>query len=92
MKFKSIVATRRGGPEVLQIVENDLTRAKIGDRVAALTGHGSYTEMMTLGQEHLVPVPAFVSPAEGFFVTGKQGPLKEDELERAAAWSKGLHP
>jgi NADPH:quinone reductase-like Zn-dependent oxidoreductase len=102
MKYKSIVATRRGGPEVLQIIENDLTppaagqarikviatgvggthlnylhgrspfapkvpfvpgyevmgivnalcegvtRAKIGDRVAALTGHGSYTEMMTI--------------------------------------------
>ncbi len=25
-------------------------------------------------------------PAEGFFVTGEQGPLKDGELERAAAW------
>jgi len=25
---------------------------------------------------------------EGFFVTGKEGPLKEGELERAANWAK----
>jgi flavodoxin I len=30
-----------------------------------------------------------VSP-EGFFVTGTRGPLKEGELERAAAWAKGI--
>jgi flavodoxin I len=29
------------------------------------------------------------SPA-GFFVTGGEGPLKEGEVERAAAWAKGL--
>jgi hypothetical protein len=27
---------------------------------------------------------------EGFFVTGAKGPLKEGELERAAAWIKGI--
>jgi flavodoxin I len=27
---------------------------------------------------------------EGFFVTGTKGPLKEGELERAAAWVKGI--
>jgi len=27
---------------------------------------------------------------EGFFVEGTQGPLREGELERAAAWGKGL--
>jgi flavodoxin I len=26
----------------------------------------------------------------GFFVTGTEGPLKEGELERAAAWAKSL--
>jgi flavodoxin len=31
-----------------------------------------------------------VTPPEGFFVTGKEGPLKEGELERAAGWSKGI--
>ncbi len=27
---------------------------------------------------------------EGFFVKGKEGPLKEGELERAANWAKGI--
>ena len=36
----------------------------MGDRVAALTGHGGYTEMIYLGQEHLVPVPPSLDPAE----------------------------
>ncbi len=27
---------------------------------------------------------------EAFFVKGKEGPLKDGELERAAAWAKGL--
>ncbi|MBI4303414.1 MAG: flavodoxin family protein [Chloroflexi bacterium] len=30
------------------------------------------------------------APPEGFFVKGSKGPLKEGELERAAAWAKGL--
>ena len=30
------------------------------------------------------------SPPEGFFVKGREGPLKEGELERAAAWAKNL--
>jgi flavodoxin I len=29
-------------------------------------------------------------PPEPFFVKGKEGPLKEGELERAAAWAKGV--
>jgi flavodoxin I len=33
---------------------------------------------------------ALIAPPEGFFVTGGQGPLKEGELERAAAWARGL--
>ena len=31
-----------------------------------------------------------IAPPEGFFVTGTKGPLKEGELERAAAWAKGI--
>lgn len=31
-----------------------------------------------------------VLPAEGFFVAGKEGPLKPGELERAEKWVKGL--
>ena len=118
MKYKSVMATKRGGPEVLQIVENDLrdpaagearikvlasgvgrtdlnylhgyspfspkvpfvpgyeivgvveavgagvSRVAVGDRVAALTGQGGYTEIIYLGQEHLVAVPASLAPAE----------------------------
>jgi flavodoxin I len=29
-------------------------------------------------------------PPGGFYVTGGEGPLKEGELERAAAWARGL--
>ena len=29
-------------------------------------------------------------PPEGFYVAGTEGPLKEDELERAAAWVKQI--
>ena len=118
MKYKSITVTKRGSPEVLQIVENDLrppaagearirvlatgvgrtdinyrygyspfsprvpfvpgyeimgvvdavgervTQVVVGDRVAALTGHGGYSEVIYLGQEHLVPVPQSLDPAE----------------------------
>ena len=31
-----------------------------------------------------------VGTAEGFIVLDREGPLKEGELERAAAWAKGL--
>lgn len=30
------------------------------------------------------------APAEGFFVTGEQGPLKDGEIERAAVWASRL--
>jgi flavodoxin len=30
------------------------------------------------------------APPEGFFVTGEQGPLRDGELQRAAAWAGGL--
>lgn len=31
-----------------------------------------------------------VAPPEGFIVTGKEGPLKDGEVERAQAWVKNL--
>ena len=118
IKYKSVTVTRRGGPEVLEVVENELrepaagearirvlavgvgatdvnyrygysplspkvpfvpgyeimgvvdavgsavTRVKAGDRVAALTGYGGYSEMIYQGQEHLVLVPPSLNPAE----------------------------
>jgi flavodoxin I len=33
---------------------------------------------------------ALIASPEGFFVTATKGPLKEGELERAAAWAKGI--
>jgi len=31
-----------------------------------------------------------IASPEGFFVKGKEGPLKEGELERAARWAKEI--
>ncbi len=31
-----------------------------------------------------------VSPPEGFFVTGKKGPIKDGELERAVSWAREM--
>ncbi|KKR94701.1 MAG: Flavodoxin, partial [Candidatus Roizmanbacteria bacterium GW2011_GWA1_41_13] len=31
-----------------------------------------------------------VVPAEGFIVTGREGPLKKGELERAAEWAREI--
>jgi NADPH:quinone reductase-like Zn-dependent oxidoreductase len=118
MKYKSVIVTKRGGPEVMQIVENELhepaageVRIKVlatgvgrtdinyryglspfspkvpyipgyeimgmvdavgtgvnrftaGNPVAALTGQGGYSEMIYLGQEHLVHVPKSLAPDE----------------------------
>jgi NADPH:quinone reductase-like Zn-dependent oxidoreductase len=122
MKFKSIIISKKGGPEVLQVVENEfrlldkeevlikiqacgvgrtdigyrrgeiafapkipfvpgyeilgivdaigegVTKVAKGDRVAALTGHGGYSEYIYLGQEHLVRVPTSLNPAEAVTV------------------------
>jgi NADPH:quinone reductase-like Zn-dependent oxidoreductase len=118
MKYKCVIVTKKGSPEVLKIVENDLrtplageariktlatsvgrtdvgyrkgdlsfapripfvpgyeilgvvdavgegvTNVAVGDRVAALIGHGGYSEYVYLGKEHLVQVPATHDPAE----------------------------
>jgi NADPH:quinone reductase-like Zn-dependent oxidoreductase len=118
MKYKSIVATRRGGPEVLQVIENDLRppasgevririqatpvvlpdvqarygqspfapkvpfvpgytilgivdaigarvdSVAVGNRIAAHTVLGGYSEYIYLRQEDLIPVPDGLDPAE----------------------------
>ena len=118
MKYKSVIVTRRGGPEVLQIIENDLrmpsvgevrikilatpvslpdvearygrspfkpklpfvpgyaiigvvdaigedvTKAEVGDRVAALTIHGGFAEYIFLGEKKLIPIPPTLDPVE----------------------------
>lgn len=118
MKFKNVIITKRGGPEVLQVVENELVSPKnkevlikvlacavgrtdvamrygyypyapkipfvpgyeivgiieavgtnvnqfnVGDRVAALTVHGGYSEYIYLEPQHLVKVPENVKAEE----------------------------
>jgi NADPH:quinone reductase-like Zn-dependent oxidoreductase len=118
MKYKNVVVIKRGGPEVLQVTENDLrepaagearikvlatgvggtdvnyrygyspfspkvpfvpgyeivgvvdavgagvSRVALGDRVAALTGQGGYSEVIYLREEHLVRVPESLDAAE----------------------------
>ena len=55
------------GYEIMGVVDavgDGVTKVAVGDRVAALTGHGGYSEMIYLGQEHLVQVPKSLDPAE----------------------------
>ncbi len=118
MKYKSVVATKRGGPEVLEVHENELSdppvgkvrlktlaasvslpdvearygrspfppkypftpgysivgvveevgkgvrRIKAGDRAAALTVYGGYSEVIYLAENRLIPVPEQLDPVE----------------------------
>lgn len=118
MKYKSVVVARRGGPENMHIVENELrppqnrevriqvlaasvslpdvdarygrspfppkvpftpgyaivgkvaavgsgvTRLRVGDRVAALTVYGGYSEIIYWDAEKLIPVPEALDPAQ----------------------------
>lgn len=119
MKYRSLIVPRRGGPDVLEVVENDLRapRAgearirvlaasvslpdvearygcspfppktpftpgysvvgeieaigqngilpyKIGDRVAALTVYGGYSEVVYFPVRRLIPVPAALDPTQ----------------------------
>ena len=117
-KYKSVIVTKRGGPEVLQVTNNelrdpiagevrikilaapvcapditsryglspfvpkppftpgyavigivdavgiDVPDAAVGDRVAALTGYGAYSEYLYWPATHLIRVPRTVDPAE----------------------------
>ena len=118
MKYKSVIVTDRGGPEVLQVVENDLrlpepnearikvlaapvcapdvsarygqspfipkapftpgyavvgdvdavgqnvSGVKVGERGAALTAYGGYSEILYWAADDLIPVPPNLNPAE----------------------------
>jgi NADPH:quinone reductase-like Zn-dependent oxidoreductase len=118
MKYKSVIVTQRGGPETLQVVENELhepsareVRIKalavpvclpdvtarygqtpfrpkvpytpgyavigivdavgkgvsdvcVGDRVAALTAYGAYSEYVYWDAGDLIPVPGTLDPAK----------------------------
>ena len=118
MKYRSVMVTERGGPEVMQVVERDLpppaagearikvlaapvcapdvssrygqtpfppkmpfspgyafvgvvdmlgvgvTNLAVGDRVAALTAYGSYSEYINRDAKKLIRVPETLDPAE----------------------------
>jgi NADPH:quinone reductase-like Zn-dependent oxidoreductase len=49
---------------VIDAIGAGVSSISVGDRVAALIGHGGYTEMIYLGQAHLAPVTASLDPAE----------------------------
>ena len=55
------------GYEMMGIVEavgDGVTKVAVGDCVAALIGHGGYTEIIYITEEHLVPVSPSIDPAE----------------------------
>jgi NADPH:quinone reductase-like Zn-dependent oxidoreductase len=49
---------------VVDAIGKGVTNAAVGDRVAALTIFGGYAEYIYLGEEHLIPVPDALDPAE----------------------------
>jgi flavodoxin I len=61
---------------------------RVASRVAKIFGYaaGKIANSLKKKGANLVAEP------EGFFVEGTKGPLKAGELERAAAWGKGLSP
>jgi len=61
---------------------------RVASRVAKIFGYAAGKIVGSLKKKgaNLVAEP------EGFFVEGTKGPLTEGELERAAAWGKGLSP
>lgn len=61
MKYKSVVVTARGGPEVLQVVENDLRPPAIGEaRIKILAAPVCAPDVSSrYGQSPFVPKPPF---------------------------------
>jgi len=49
---------------VVDAIGERVTNAAVGDRVAALTAYGGYSEYVFLSEGQLIPVPATVDPAE----------------------------
>lgn len=48
----------------VDVVGHGVTRARRGERVAALTGTGGYTDIVDLHERALIPVPQTVEPTE----------------------------
>ncbi len=69
MKYKSVIVTARGGPEVLQVVENDLRPPKTGEvRIKVLAAPVCAPDMTARhGQSPFIPKPPFTP---GYAVIG----------------------
>jgi len=59
---------------------------RVPARWVGIFGYAAENIFDTLKKKSGIPV----MPPEGFFVTGKEGPLKEGESERAALWAEML--
>ncbi|MDY6917828.1 MAG: flavodoxin family protein [Chloroflexota bacterium] len=59
---------------------------RVPARWAAIFGYAAGRIARTLKRKG----GTLVASPEGFFVEGTKGPLKEGELERAAAWARGI--
>jgi len=62
------------------------TSTRVASKFAKIFGYASGRIANNLKKKGGV----LIASPEGFFVTGREGPLKEGELERAAAWVKRI--
>ena len=77
MKYRSVVVTRRGGPEVLQIVENDLRPPSVGEaRIKILATPVCQDDVATrVGNRPFLPKTPFVP---GYTMIGVVDAVGED--------------
>ena len=77
MKYRSVVVTRRGGPEVLQIVENDLRPPSVGEaRIKILATPVCQDDVATrVGNRPFLPKTPFVP---GYTMIGEVDAVGED--------------
>ncbi len=87
----------RPSPDMNKYLDQIQPRALEGVRVAAFDTRMTNRLILLFGTAGPKIAKALESnggtragPPQGFFVTGGEGPLKEGELERAAAWARSL--
>lgn len=59
---------------------------RLTSRFVRIFGYAAERIAKSLKKSH----GTLIAPPEGFFVKGKEGPLKEGELERASMWTKEI--
>ena len=85
----SMVVQDRPGINNLRISgEDKVTALRVSDEQL---DPGSGDKLLAFAGIHVIdPVVLEEIPAEGFYVTGTEGPLLEGELERAADWARQI--